>query len=244
MDLCEINKLNINRHLWELSRRNSILSLLKRNNHNFKYADIGSGDMYFIESLKQYTINPIYAVDVNYDGEKNHQDDKVIILKDILQINEFELDCVFLMDVLEHIKDENSILGPIKRRIGTNCEIIVTVPAYQFLFSDHDYFLKHYRRYNSSSLISVLKKNGYYVKECFYFYISLFIIRSFNKLLSVLFFNKPKTKNLGVGNWPYASTNVITIILINILNLDFIVCRYLNRMGLVSPDYLYAQYAV
>lgn len=234
MDLLEVNRLNKNRHPWELSRRNSILSLLDLDNHDLKYADIGSGDMFFVESLKPYTSNSIYAVDINYDIEKNHADKKLTISRDIQSINEHEIDCIFLMDILEHIGNEKTLLEPLKAKMNNNCKIIISVPAHQFLFSKHDVFVKHFRRYSRSSLVLMLESNGYNVNECFYFYASLFIVRVFEKILSILFGNEKETTPQ-ISNWPYASKNIVTKILTYILNLDFIACRYLNRVGIRVP---------
>ena len=41
---------------------------------------------------------------------------------------------------MEHIEDENRFLQEVKRLIKQNATIIITVPAYQWLFSNSDIF--------------------------------------------------------------------------------------------------------
>ena len=52
-----------------------------------------------------------------------------------------------------HIEDENKFLIEIKRLIKPN-GIIITVTAYQCLFSNSDKFYGYYRRYNFKNLKS------------------------------------------------------------------------------------------
>jgi hypothetical protein len=103
MDLREANILNNYRHPWELSRRDSFLRILKINNRNTQYADIGSGDLFFSKSLKQITNQSVYAVDHHY--HKTTLDiEGVILIKDT---NDIPKRCDFLLviDILEHVED-------------------------------------------------------------------------------------------------------------------------------------------
>jgi SAM-dependent methyltransferase len=59
---------------------------------------------------------------------------------------------IVLLDVLEHVSDPVLVLRNAKTVLHQNGAIIVTVPAYQFLFSDWDRALGHYRRYTASLL--------------------------------------------------------------------------------------------
>ncbi len=105
------------------------------------------------------------------------------------------------------------------------------MPAYQFLFSSHDTFLNHYRRYDKKLILSILKKHDIIVEEIFYFYSSLFVIRCIEKCLG----GKEKKKNEGIGSWKYSKKNLLTRVIVSILNIDFIVARFCQHIGVSLP---------
>ncbi len=57
-----------------------------------------------------------------------------------------------LLDVLEHLADPVQVLTHIARVLEPNGGMIVTVPAYPWLFSEWDESLGHFRRYTAGSL--------------------------------------------------------------------------------------------
>ena len=57
-------------------------------------------------------------------------------------------DLIILLDVIEHIKQPKSFLNILKKSLSNSGLIIIGVPAYQFLWSEHDVKLKHYKRYS------------------------------------------------------------------------------------------------
>ena len=89
-------------------------------------------------------------------------------------------------DVLEHIQDDNKFLYGIHKFIKKDSFVLVTVPAYQFLWSSLDEVLGHKRRYNRSELISKFEHKGFNVLKASYFNTILspifFLVRLFQKL--------------------------------------------------------------
>jgi len=65
-------------------------------------------------------------------------------------------DVVCALDVVEHIDDDAEALRWIATLLRPGGVLILTVPAYQWLFSDHDRALGHYRRYTRARLVGVL----------------------------------------------------------------------------------------
>ena len=61
-------------------------------------------------------------------------------------------DIVLAMDVLEHIQDDYSTLKEWKNTLKPNGLLLITVPAFQHLWSSHDIFLGHHRRYNKKDI--------------------------------------------------------------------------------------------
>ncbi|MFL9866814.1 class I SAM-dependent methyltransferase [Paraburkholderia fungorum] len=97
----------------------------------------------------------------------------------------FHLICFF--DCLEHIADDVGSLARMQSLLAPGGVIVVTVPACQFLWSAHDVYLRHYRRYSRASLTQCIRAAGYEVERVTYFNSLLFPLavaaRWFDRLL-------------------------------------------------------------
>jgi len=77
---------------------------------------------------------------------------------------EEKFDCIILGDVLEHIQDDKAALRKIHSMLMPNGCIVVNVPAYQALFSKHDFALGHKRRYSNKDLKGKLGDSGFKIE--------------------------------------------------------------------------------
>ena len=88
-------------------------------------------------------------------------------------LQEFPLGALFDLvtnfDVLEHIEDDAGFLRDLRAVLEDNGHVLVTVPAYQFLWSDLDRLLGHVRRYSKRDLVNCFEKAGYTVSVASYF---------------------------------------------------------------------------
>ena len=223
MDLRE-RSANPNRHPWELSRADMVLVLLARNARSTRYADVGSGDLHFARRLCELTDAPVYAVDVNY-GNRGVEG-QLVICTDLDQVPSGSVDCVVLMDVLEHVDDDVGLLRAVGRVLAPAGQLLITVPAHAFLWSDHDVFLGHRRRYNRRHLRGVLQRGGLNVGECFHFFFIPYLARALSVGLSGLGVRKGPSSTVGL--WPYPSSHPITSTLRAMLNGDFRLSRLLG----------------
>ena len=64
---------------------------------------------------------------------------------------------VVMHDVLEHIEDDHAAAARVADLLEPGGLAIISVPAYQWLFGQHDVQLGHFRRYTKRSLIAVLR---------------------------------------------------------------------------------------
>ena len=62
---------------------------------------------------------------------------------------------ILYFDVLEHVSDDRTELANAAGRLSNGGALIVLAPAHQFLFSEFDRAIGHYRRYGSQSLKSL-----------------------------------------------------------------------------------------
>jgi len=73
------------------------------------------------------------------------------------------VDLISALDVLEHIDDDMHALNEFHRVLQPEGFLLVTVPAYRFLWSEHDEALMHRRRYVASELHVKLTCSGFRV---------------------------------------------------------------------------------
>ncbi|WP_406623090.1 methyltransferase domain-containing protein [Acidovorax sp. SDU_ACID1] len=65
-------------------------------------------------------------------------------------------DVICACDVIEHIEDDRSAIQWIFDHLKPGGIFLATVPAFQWLYSDHDRALGHYRRYNAENFERLL----------------------------------------------------------------------------------------
>jgi 2-polyprenyl-3-methyl-5-hydroxy-6-metoxy-1,4-benzoquinol methylase len=146
-DYREIEK----KHPWFLSRAKLFLDLIP-NDKESSILDFGCGSGNFLSTLHQEGYKNLEGVDVSIDQEsKSHPNYKITS-----NIKPKKYDIILMMDVLEHIKDDVSCLRLMKKHLKPNGILILSVPAYNFLWSEHDVLNMHYRRYNRKSLKEVI----------------------------------------------------------------------------------------
>lgn len=84
----------------------------------------------------------------------------------------FNLICMF--DVLEHVEQDVETLAALRRSLAGSGRLLLTVPAFQWLWSTHDEFLHHKRRYTARELESKAAAAGLRLERVSYFNTLLF----------------------------------------------------------------------
>jgi hypothetical protein len=222
-----------NRHPWELSRAYCILKDIKKESlHNI--IDVGAGDKFFTRKLSKIASGAIYAIDTGY-GEEVACVDHIYCLTTIAAIASLNPACteggaIFMMDVLEHIENDRIFLKNAVNFLAEDAILLITVPAFQFLFSAHDIYLKHYRRYDRKNLLAIVNSAGLVIEKCHYFYILPFLVR----FISRLFQGKNAAKT-GIGRWNLPDRHIITKVIYLILNIDYCICGLLAHLHIYIP---------
>jgi SAM-dependent methyltransferase len=83
-------------------------------------------------------------------------------------------DVVLLLDVLEHLDDEAAALAAARGALTPGGVLVITVPAYAWLWSGHDMALGHRRRYTAARLRATVAGAGFRVTRVTYFSTLLF----------------------------------------------------------------------
>ena len=142
---------------------------------------VGTGDD--LEILQAFGNN--YIIDTNVEVlEKinaNYIEKKQADVCSLPYADNF-FDIVVASDVLEHVENDQQAIAEIYRVLKKNGTLIFTIPAFQFLYSQHDKTLQHKRRYNSYQLKKLLLK--FSKTKIFYWNSLLFIPLVFFRLLT------------------------------------------------------------
>lgn len=238
----------IGRHPWELARKEVVKSLINRFLPSFKNSertilDIGCGDTWLIEQLSAaYSKAKFIAVDTAFDAQllleyKTRLAGKPFEVYDNLEVamegKEQKIDLVLLLDVIEHIADDIGFLKWVltfSDQIDEKTHILITVPAFQSLFCEHDVFLGHYRRYTNKMLRKHIEEAGLESVRVGYFFTSLLPPRILQVIMEKL---KPKKEDArGVGAWKKgAFDNVMKTILF----IDYKITSLLQKIGIKLP---------
>ena len=72
-------------------------------------------------------------------------------------------DVIGLFDVLEHIEDDQRVLGQAHRALRGSGGLVVTVPQHRFLWSRYDEHAHHVRRYSARELRDKVRQAGFRV---------------------------------------------------------------------------------
>jgi SAM-dependent methyltransferase len=161
---------------WYSGRKKIVDYLIKKENFQKQISilEIGPGVGVNIEVLQAYGKVDVLEIDEFFiELIQNNKSLKVgKIFKTFSEID-LSYDLVVFLDVLEHIEDFDSFLNEIKNILHDDGIAIMSVPAYQSLFSKHDQELQHFRRYNWEMLKKQINNNFYLYKKFGYNYLLL-----------------------------------------------------------------------
>jgi SAM-dependent methyltransferase len=155
------------RHWWYRGRRRVLRAALDRIvlHPGARLLDAGCGSGRTLDELARY--GRVAGVDANPDAVerahcRGHRDVRVARVEE-LPFRAESFDVVTCLDVVEHTPDDRATLAELRRVTREGGVLLVTVPAYQSLWSWHDVVNLHFRRYDSASLRAVARAAGWEV---------------------------------------------------------------------------------
>jgi hypothetical protein len=176
MDLLEGNLSDPINHWYYSHKFRMIVKSVEKDLPNIEtLVDIGAGSAIFSLAIqKMFPKIEITAVDTGYElDEKIDSVDKIAYLKSGKNV----VGQVYLFtDVLEHVPDDILMLREYVKNAPNGSKFVITVPAFMTLWSGHDDFLKHFRRYTKQEIENVVSKSGLSLVKSNYMFCSLFPI--------------------------------------------------------------------
>jgi SAM-dependent methyltransferase len=107
-------------------------------------------------------------------------------------------DLAVCLDVIEHLEDDLGALRELHRVVAPGGSLLVTVPAYQWLWSGHDVINHHKRRYTRRSLLAVAERAGWECRLTTYFNSFLLPVAILLRVLDRL---TPRTTESSLDLW-------------------------------------------
>lgn len=169
------------RHWWFGAKRRIVLALLGRlvetgGKSRARVADLGCGCGATLAALQER-----YDA-IGVDGSElaiefaQRRGVKIVqgMLPEGLSLPGGEFDAVLMLDVLEHLDQDQASATAAAGLLRAGGILLVTVPAYQWLYSHHDAEHHHKRRYTRGQVYRILESAGLEVELCSYMNTMLF----------------------------------------------------------------------
>jgi SAM-dependent methyltransferase len=86
-----------------------------------------------------------------------------------MPFDEGAFDLTVSLDVIEHLRDDVGALRELRRVTKPGGALLVTVPAYQWLWSGHDVINHHHRRYSRRTLLAAAESGGWRLESSTHF---------------------------------------------------------------------------
>lgn len=169
------------KHWWFVARRNileGVLSTLNLPQH-CKILEVGCGTGGNITFLKKFG-EVICVENEESAAEMARKRALALVLSGSLpnEIPTFDdqFDLIVLFDVIEHIDQDSESLQALSKLLKPGGRIVLTVPAFSFLWSQHDEENHHKRRYNRRNLSCLVTSSKLSLDYISYFNFWLFPI--------------------------------------------------------------------
>jgi 2-polyprenyl-3-methyl-5-hydroxy-6-metoxy-1,4-benzoquinol methylase len=191
------------KHWWFKARLHILLYFLKdriKLKKENRLLDVGCGTGAVLESLqKEYDAFGIDMSDKAIEFCKLQGISRVTVssLDQVPSSDKFDILTFF--DVIEHIEKDEEVLQNAYNLLVAGGNILITVPAYKFMWSSHDDLNLHYRRYTKKQLKEKVEAAGFKVEHITYYNTFLFPLALIQRLFSNLQKN-PDHVDLSVPN--------------------------------------------
>ena len=173
-------------HWWFVSRRTLFLSFLQRFSAGSQVLDIGCSSGLMLQALQKRGFQAT-GVDISQEAiQLCHKKGLKASCMDAVALSfpDQSFDCVLASDVLEHIENDKAALAEWFRILKPGGTLILGVPAFMFLYSEHDVYNQHKRRYTLGQVQACLQDQGFSVMKLTYWNFILFFPIAFVRFCS------------------------------------------------------------
>jgi SAM-dependent methyltransferase len=180
------------RHWWFVARRRILSALIEREVQlpaDARILEIGCGTGHNFQMLGRFGRIDAIEIDEGARALASRRLGREIgtaPLPELSGIPDGTYHLIALLDVLEHIEEDEASLASIKRKLAPGGRILLTVPANQWMWSAHDAAHHHHRRYSKNRLARVITRAGLRPHRISYFNTLLFPLAAAARIVGKL----------------------------------------------------------
>jgi len=178
--LCDyLNRLE-DKHWWFQGRKKIVLRLLDkyfRKTSGSCVLDIGCGTGMILKSFSCYgeTLGMDKDLEAISHARLKNPDAKFVLGSFPEESPQTQFDLITVLDLLEHLERDETALIAAAKILKPGGIIIITVPAFGFLWSQHDDLNQHKRRYRLNELKEKIQNAGLSIQKISYYNTFLFL---------------------------------------------------------------------
>lgn len=167
-------------HWWYRARREILSDLIAREIKlpvDARILEIGCGTGHNIPMLERFGRVDAIEIDAAARAIASRRLGHAVSdapLPDLPGVADRQYDLVAILDVLEHVEGDREALRSIARKLKPGGRILITVPAFPWMWSAHDVVNHHHRRYTKKTLKTVIGEAGLKLDFMSYFNSLLF----------------------------------------------------------------------
>jgi len=193
-------------HWWFRMRERWVLQVLRQNcpaNGWGSILDVGCGDGLLFDRLMEF--GDVEGIETSREivDPANPQFQKIHIgpFDDSFRPGK-QYSLILLLDVLEHIPDPGAALRRCESLLKPGGSLVVTVPAFNVAWTNHDVLNHHMTRYRRATLLPLLQKAGFKIEDSAYWFQWTFPVKLAQRFTEKLFRLRPANPKI-----PLAAVN-------------------------------------
>lgn len=215
---------------WFVARREAALRFtedFRPRREPLRVLDAGCGTGALLDRLKDRAEIELYGLDFSgqalaYTRQRGHAR---LVQGDLtrLPFPDGTFDVVTALDVVEHVREDEQALREVNRVLRPDGVLLVSVPAFRFLWGPHDTALQHFRRYTTGEMAALMRRTGFRVSKLTYLLSLLFPAFVVQRMLAKLRLRpeKPQAQVVPVGK-------LLNRLLIRLQGMELAIARRLN----------------
>jgi len=182
-------------HWWFRMRERWVLQVLRQNcpaNGWGSILDVGCGDGLLFDRLMEF--GDVEGIEASREivDPANPQFQKIHIgpFDDSFRPGK-QYSLILLLDVLEHIPDPGAALRRCESLLQPGGSLVITVPAFNVVWTNHDVLNHHMTRYRRATLLPLLQKAGFKIADSAYWFQWTFPVKLAQRFTEKLFRLRP-----------------------------------------------------
>ncbi|MCF8537230.1 MAG: class I SAM-dependent methyltransferase [Candidatus Nanopelagicales bacterium] len=171
MDLKELDLVDPSTHWYYQAKLVAVRKAITDCPRDQVVIDVGAGSGFFGRGVAAgVDTKTVICVDPNYTDEQLGTHDGATFTRSVDPVEISTTGLLLFIDVLEHVDDDVGLLRSYVEAAPSGARVVITVPAFMSLWSSHDDFLEHRRRYTRGQIAAVACSAGLNVRDSYYLF--------------------------------------------------------------------------